>query len=119
MTYEGGLFAVQIGELRAMREAQSGGISSPGVVVCISTVVGGEDDEEATNESKSGVQNGTGGEADVEYAQAMIRELWGKIREGRDLGKAEAREVFMALREGSADTDAAVRMWCEILRLRG
>ncbi|KAJ4983206.1 hypothetical protein SVAN01_11306 [Stagonosporopsis vannaccii] len=114
-TYEGGLFAVQIGEVRAMREAHGGGMSSPGVVVCISTRLGEEDDVEASNV----VKNGLGEEFDVDFAQAMIRELWGKIREGHDLGRAEAREVFMAPTVGPAYKDAAVRMWCEALRLRG
>lgn len=113
--YEGGLFTVQIGEVRAMREAQGGGVSSPGVVVCVSTIVGGEDDEERSN----GATNGNGEEVDMQFAQAMIRELWGKIKEGRDLGRAEAREVFMPPSRGGTDTDAAVRMWCEVLRLRG
>lgn len=112
-TYEGELLTVQIGEVRAMRE-QGGGVSSPGVVVCISTVVGGGDEEGSAN----GVQNGTV-EVDTEFAQAMIRDLWAKMREGKDLGRAEVREVFMALQGGNEDTDAAVRMWCEVLRLRG
>ncbi|KAJ8108600.1 hypothetical protein OPT61_g8063 [Boeremia exigua] len=114
-TYSGGLFTVQIGEVRALREAQGGGTSSPGVVVCISTVVGGDGDDEAM----VGVQNGDGEEVDWEFAQAAIRDFWGRIREGRDLGRAEAREVFMAPKEARMDRDALVRMWCEVLRLRG
>ncbi|KAH6625623.1 mediator complex, subunit Med20 [Boeremia exigua] len=106
-TYAGGLFAVQIGEVRVLREAQGGGVSSPGVVVCVSTVAGGEED---------GVD---GQDVDLEFAQATIREFWGKVREGRDLGRAEVREVFMAPEQGREDKDAMVRMWCEVLRLRG
>jgi hypothetical protein len=58
---------------------------------------------------------------DLEFVQANIRELWGKIREGHDLRKAEVREVLMT---PEAETereveDATVRMWCDVLRLRG
>ena len=117
--YTGGLFTVQIGEVRALREGQGGGVSSPGVVVCISTIVGGE--SEPVQGDEAATQNGGEEEVDFEFVQAMIRELWGKIREGRDLGRAEVREVFMVPKEGGKkeETDAVVRMWCEVLRLRG
>ena len=88
------------------------------MVVCISTVAGGEQDEGA----QSGGVNGNGLEpVDFGFAQASIRELWGKIRAGRDLGRGEVREVFMAPKADvkTEATDAVVRMWCEILRLRG
>lgn len=115
-TYTGGLFTVQIGEVRALREGQGGGVSSPGVVVCISTVAGGEENGAEVD----GVLNGEE-EVDFEFAQATIREFWGKIREGRDLGRAEVREVFMVPQEGGEkeEKDAMVRMWCAVLRLRG
>ena len=64
-------------------------------------------------------------EENVAYARAAVRELWGAIRARRDLGRGEVREVFMAPSGGSArdaksdETDAMVRMWCEVLRLRG
>jgi hypothetical protein len=73
-----------------------------------------------------GVQNGDDGslaeeEVDFEFAQATIREFWGKIKAGRDLGRLEVREVLMLPKEGESreEKDAAVRMWCEVLRLRG
>lgn len=126
-TYTGGLFTIHIGEVRALREGQGGGVSSPGVVVCISTTAGGDEDGEAgeAGRGEGVVSEGTeqnGVEAvDFEFAQATIRELWGKIRSGRDLGRAEVKEVFMAPKEGgkSEETDAVVRMWCDILKLRG
>lgn len=98
-------------------------MSSPGVVVCISTIAGGEQEEnEAHNDINS---NGTE-PVDFDFAQATIRELWGQIRAGRDLGRGEVKEVFMAPSDAglpadakSEETDAIVRMWCEVLRLRG
>ncbi|KAJ4342126.1 hypothetical protein N0V95_007036 [Ascochyta clinopodiicola] len=115
-TYTGGLFTVQIGEVRALREGQGGGVSSPGVVVCISTIAGGEEDV-------NGAANGAGAEeeVDLEFAQATIRDFWGKLKEGRDLGRSEAREVLMIPIERGlgGEKEAAVRMWCEVLRLRG
>jgi hypothetical protein len=116
-SYTGGLFTIYIGEVRALREGQGGGMSSPGVLVCISTIAGGEDGGAQTE----GV-NGNGVEpVDFEFAQATIRELWGKIRSGRDLGRGEVKEVFMAPQADvkTEETGAMVRMWCEILRLRG
>ncbi|KAF2624787.1 hypothetical protein BU25DRAFT_413329 [Macroventuria anomochaeta] len=118
-TYTGGSFTVQIGEVRALREAQGGGVSSPGVVVCISTIAGGEESDTAGN--GTGL-NGNGEEKlDFGFVQATIREFWGKIKEGRDLGRAEVREAFMVPKEGgrSEEKDAVVRMWCDVLRLRG
>ena len=116
-TYTGASFDVQIGEVRALREAQGGGVSSPGVVVCISTTAGDEDGDTKVD----GVQNGGGEEVDFEFAQATIQEFWGKIKEGRDLGRAEVREVFMVPGEGGKNEqqDAVVRMWCKVLVLRG
>ena len=116
-TYTGGLFTVEIGEVRALREAQGGGFSSPGVVVCISTVAGQEDGGAAPDSA----ENGDAEHMDLEFVQATIRELWGKIREGHDLRKVEVREVLMAPRaENKREVeDATVRMWCEVLRLRG
>ena len=61
-------------------------------------------------------------EIDFEYAQTVIRECWSKIKQGRDLGRSEVREVMMTpvipAKKGQ-ERDAAVRMWCEILRMRG
>lgn len=116
-SYSGGLCTVQIGELRAQREGQGGGMSSPGVVVCISTVAGdGEDSAEM-----KGAANGVAEEVDFDFAQATIREFWGKIREGRDLGRSEVREVLMAPKVGGKreEEDAVIRMWCDVLKLRG
>lgn len=123
-TYSGGSFTVEIGEVRALREAQGGGFSSPGVVVCVSTIAGGEegvDNEDAEEKAIKGLQNGDGAETDFEFAQATIRDLWGKIREGQDLGRAEVREVLMTPKaEGRRGSEeATVRMWCDVLKLRG
>ncbi|KAH7359669.1 hypothetical protein BKA66DRAFT_537881 [Pyrenochaeta sp. MPI-SDFR-AT-0127] len=125
-TYSGGLCTIQIGELRATREGpQSGAVQSPGVVVCITTIVGGDISDETPPESKG--ENGTAMEIDEEpkvdfdYAQAVIRDCWARIKDGRDLGRSEIKEVMMAPEDvkGVQEKDAAVRMWCEVLRLRG
>lgn len=118
--FTAGLFTIYIGELRALREGQGGGASSPGVVVCIATTAGA--DESAQTE---GIDGDAVEPVDFEAARAAVRELWGAIRARRDLGRGEVREVFMAPSGGSArdaksdETDAVVRMWCEVLRLRG
>jgi hypothetical protein len=115
-TYAGGVCTVQIGELRLKREApQTGGTQSPGVVVCISTTVGSDDLVEATNEEMEDEA------IDFDYAHAIIRDCWNQIKSGRDLGKSDAREVMMApdYVQGFREKDAVVRMWCEVLRLRG
>ncbi|KAF1847342.1 uncharacterized protein K460DRAFT_383767 [Cucurbitaria berberidis CBS 394.84] len=125
--YTSGLCTIYIGELRATREGpQSGGVSSPAVVVCISTGVGAADTVEDSQDSGyQSVENGADGDGDegldVEYAQSVIRDCWSKITEGRDLGRSEIREVMMALEDVNSvqERDAAVRMWCEVLRMRG
>ena len=121
-TYQGGPFTIHIGELRAAREA--GGPQSPGVVVCISTVVStfNADDAAAADEHDNGVKMENQEAIDLDCAQAGIRAFWNKIKAGQDLGRAETREVMMAPRNNMAPDDerqAAVRMWCEALRLRG
>lgn len=123
-SYAGGLFTIHVGEVRALREGQGGGVSSPGVVVCISTRTG-DDEDEGVQGSFGAAQNGVEA-VDFGFAQAAIRELWGRIAAGRDLGRAEVREVFMVPgdarpgKDGKSEArDAVVRMWCEVLRLRG
>jgi hypothetical protein len=119
-TYTVGLCTVQIGELRATREGpQSGGISSPGVLVCISTIVGAGDSDGSQDSLSSSTEDGED-QLDLEYAQAVIRDCWSKIKENRDLGKSEIREVMMVADNlKTEEKEAAVRMWCDSLRLRG
>ncbi|KZM23524.1 uncharacterized protein EKO05_0011263 [Ascochyta rabiei] len=119
-TYAGGLFTVQIGELRALREGQSGGVSSPGVLVCISTVAGIEEGVAEGNGAAHGAA-AEEDEVDFGFAQATIREFWEKLKEGRDLGRSEVKAVLMVPkgRGLGEEEEAAVRMWCEVLRLRG
>lgn len=126
-SYRSGICTIQVGELRAIREGlQSGAAQSPGVVVCITTTVGEEDADENTDVGNLAVQNDTAtadeDEPDFDYAQAIIRDCWNNIKEGRDLGRFEIREVMMAPSLTTAEErerEAAVRMWCDILRLRG
>ena len=60
-------------------------------------------------------------EVDFEYAQEIIRDCWRQIKDGQDIGKSEIKEVMMDSEyvDDIDEKDAAVRMWCEVLRLRG
>jgi hypothetical protein len=119
-SYTAGVCTVQVGELRSIKEGpQSGGIQSPGVLVCISTVLGADESDD-TQESANAVTNDEDEPFDIEYAQALIRDCWSQIKSNRDLGKSEVKEVMMAHDSSkSREKDMVVRMWCEILRLRG
>ena len=95
--------------------------------MCISIVVGTDDSDESTNLQNGSHENGTATnndeeEPDFEYAQTVIRACWTTIKEGWDLGRSEVREVMMApeiTTTKEQEREAAVRMWCDILRLRG
>jgi hypothetical protein len=123
-TYSAGLCTIRLGELRSIREGpQSGGIPSPGVVICISTVVGSNSDEEIDTEDDSqAMETGLSDDeaVDFDYAEAIIRDCWNKIKGNRDFKKSDIREVMMAQEyaKGVKEKEAAVRMWCEVLRLR-
>lgn len=116
-TYAAGLCTIQIGELRSSREglqSQAGGIQSPGVLVCISAIVGSGESEDALD-SDDGQDT-----LDLDCAEALVRDFWNKIRGGRDLGKSEVKEVMMSHNNlKGQEKEAAVRMWCEVLRMRG
>ncbi|KAI8942252.1 hypothetical protein NX059_000333 [Plenodomus lindquistii] len=117
-TFSGGMFTIHIGELRATREGpQSGAIQSPGVVVCISMFVGGRD-EDTDGTAPASIDE----DIDFDFAQSTIRGCWNMIREGRDIGRAEIREVMMApvfTTHKEREREAVVRLWCDVLRLRG
>jgi hypothetical protein len=58
---------------------------------------------------------------DLEERQSEVRAVWTLIKSGIEFGKAEVREVMMG-QEGvkeDAEKEAIVRMWCDVLRLRG
>jgi hypothetical protein len=59
--------------------------------------------------------------ANLDYAQSIIRDCWSKIKDGRDLGRSEVREVMMAQDnlQSVKEKEATIQMWCEVLRLRG
>ncbi|KAF1833534.1 hypothetical protein BDW02DRAFT_569977 [Decorospora gaudefroyi] len=131
-TYTGGLYTIQIGELRAAREGpQSGAVSSPGVVVCITTEVGACGVEDGVDSGYNSLDNSMAmdvdgqeveEETDFEFAQTMIRECWGAIKQGRDLGRSEVKETMMAsvaTTKKEEEREIAVRMWCDTLRMRG
>jgi len=61
-------------------------------------------------------------EVDIQYAQAVVRDCWSRIKNGRDLGRSEIREVMMAsttTNKKGQEQEAMVRMWCDALRMRG
>ncbi|KAF2025402.1 hypothetical protein EK21DRAFT_116879 [Setomelanomma holmii] len=121
IAYGTGLCTVQIGELRSSREGPQSGITpSPGVLVCISTAVGDDSSDDTGDKMNGAVENGDD-TLDFDYAQSIIRDCWGKIKDGRDLGRSEVREVMMAKDNvhGIKEKEATVRMWCDALRLRG
>ncbi|RMZ67013.1 mediator complex subunit med20 [Pyrenophora seminiperda CCB06] len=116
-SYSGGLCTIQIGELRTIREGpQSGTILSPGIVVCITTPIGAVDTDDSQDSGYTSTENrtamdGDDQEIDFEYAQTLVRECWRKIRDGRDLGRSEVREVMMtpvASAKKGQERDAAV-----------
>lgn len=129
LTYDNGLYTVQVGELRASREGpQSGTTYSPGVVVCISTNVGSDTskDSAATAQPGGSRENGNApgeGDIDFEYAQAIIKDCWRRIKGEKEFGgRAEVRDAMMLpklVTTEEQEREAAVRMWSEILRLRG
>jgi hypothetical protein len=127
-SYSGGLCTIQIGELRAVREgAGAGAVSSPGIVVCITTVVGADNAEDGLDSGYTSMENGTAmdvdeEEPDFEFARTIIHDCWSKIKEGRDLGRSEVRDFMMApvaTTRKEYEREAAVRMWCDALRMRG
>jgi hypothetical protein len=114
-SYNTGLCTVHLGELRWTREGpQSGGVQSPGVLICISTNIGTDDPDDLPNTENAERA------LDFDFAQAMIRDCWNKIKDNRDLGKSEIKEIMMAREDlRNQEKQAAVRMWCEALRVRG
>lgn len=124
ITYKGGIFTIQIGELRTTRDApQSGATQCPGIVVCITTVVGTDDPDDTEGyTTDAALTQDEVAELDFNYAQTIIRECWTMIKEGRDLGRSDIKEAMMApvlTTHKEREREAAARMWCEILRLRG
>jgi hypothetical protein len=119
-TYSAGICTIHMGELRSTREGpQSGGMQSPGVLVCISISIGEDDHDDLLNSETTASENGVES-LDFEFAQAMIRDCWSKIKSNRDLGKSEVKEFMMATDDlKKQEKQSAIRMWCEALRLRG
>ncbi|KAF2794368.1 hypothetical protein K505DRAFT_27852 [Melanomma pulvis-pyrius CBS 109.77] len=129
ITYMAGQYIFSIGEIRMARSgpSSSSNLVSPGVVVCITTVAGaktGDEDDIARADSGYASLDSSAEDEDsidFEEVQAEIRAAWTAIKTGIDFGKADVREVMMrkdATKE-EAEKEAVVRMWCEILRLRG
>lgn len=120
MTYVAGLCTIQIGELRSSREGlQTGGTLSPGVLVCISTNIGSDDSLDAQGPANIAPDDGQD-PLDLDCAEALVRNFWNQIKGDRDFGKSEIKEVMMGSKTSQGqEKEAAVRMWCEVLRMRG
>jgi hypothetical protein len=124
-TYAFGQYLLHIGEIRMARSgpSTSSNLMSPGIVVCITTTSNNkpEGSEEDKDSGYLSIDGGADEEiADLEEAQAEVRAVWTSIKSGIEFGKAEVREVMMG-REGireDAEKEAAVRMWCDVLKLR-
>ncbi|KAF1917374.1 hypothetical protein BDU57DRAFT_555247 [Ampelomyces quisqualis] len=118
--YKAGLCDILLGELRSSREGpQSAGVQSPGVLVCITTTIGADDLEDWQKKGKS-VPEEEEEEPDFDWAQAVIRDCWNKIKSGQNLGKSEVKEVMMDTNTvNKHENETAARMWCEAIRLRG
>lgn len=95
--------------------------------MCLTSTVGTDSESNNTRldegyESREGSSAWEQEEADLfGEAEQELRELWRLIKQGLDFGKAEVREVMMGKEPvaGEGEKEAAVRMWCEVLRLRG
>lgn len=88
------------------------------MLVCITTTIGADDLEDWQKEGNT--VPGEDEEPDFEYAQALIRDCWSKIKSGQNLGKSEVKEVMMDTNTvRKHENETAARMWCEAIRLRG
>ncbi|PSN73849.1 hypothetical protein BS50DRAFT_566780 [Corynespora cassiicola Philippines] len=130
-TFSAGQFTIRFGDIRSARQGtQAAIIPSPGVVVCITTTIGAPENDGSSHnvgrdDSLNGGEAAQDEELDFEEARDVIRALWRSLKTGRDFGKSEPREVFMGKDgfEGKGNLEkqyeAHVRMWCEIMRMRG
>ncbi|KAF2112595.1 mediator complex, subunit Med20 [Lophiotrema nucula] len=124
ITYNIGQFIINLGELKASRQGTTSmsNASTAGVAVCISTVADSEEDQ--LDDSGYASLNGDADaevEVDVSASQTAVRSLWDALKTGIEFGKTEPREYFMApeVLKGEKQREAVVRMWCELLRMRG
>ncbi|KAF2477459.1 uncharacterized protein BDR25DRAFT_299390 [Lindgomyces ingoldianus] len=136
MTYTAGQFIIHVGEIRASRAgaASASSTTSPGVVVCVTAVYEDElkdiQNKDYHNQDPDdlgftfldgGSQDTTTEEVDWTDFECKVRAAWDVVKLGLDFGKVEVREVMMAKERPNAEgeIEATVRMWCEVLRLRG
>ena len=121
-----------------------GGQISPGVVCCVATEIGDGDAGDGDGGEDGEGEGGADGDMDIDVdeeeinlddTEALIKGFWGSIRGGVDrLGaKVVAGDIREVMQEksmvvedirakrvsGRKSEDAVVRMWCEVLRLRG
>ncbi|KAF2714742.1 hypothetical protein K504DRAFT_486572 [Pleomassaria siparia CBS 279.74] len=121
ITYTAGQYILNIGEVRMARSgpSSSSNLVSPGVVVCITTVTGGDGYAEETDSGYGGDTEDI--EMDIEELEGEVRQVWNVIKKGIDFGKGDIREVMMGrdALNGETQKEAVVRMWCDALKLRG
>lgn len=97
---------------------------SPGVIVCITTPTRADDDDGDDDDDDDADGSDVESAADddrlgLEMLQAEVRALWATITE--DLQLLQVKEFMMEKRTLSKQVEqqAAVKMWCEALLLRG
>jgi hypothetical protein len=120
-TFHAGDFVIYLGELRSRRQGQTSNQTAPGVVVCVSTHVGGPDDDDDDDDDTSSPPPDED-TMDFEYAQASIRELWNTVKKDITFGRADVREYMQLAqdfgRHEEQAREAVARMWCEALSPR-
>jgi hypothetical protein len=120
-TFHAGDFLIYLGELRSRRQGQTGNQTAPGVVVCVSTHVGGPDDDDDDDDDDSSSPPDEDA-MDFGYAQASIREFWNTVKKDITFGRADVREYMQLAQDFGRDEEqareAVARMWCEALSPR-
>ncbi|KAF2187278.1 hypothetical protein K469DRAFT_685808 [Zopfia rhizophila CBS 207.26] len=120
IAYSIGEFTIFLGDLRLSRSgtASSSNTTSPGTVVCISTSVA-DGEEEMNEDSASVVADPDDLAQEVDQTAKTVRDFWDSIKKGIEFGKVEMKEVMMDKLAFKDEGEGIVRMWCEVLRLRG
>jgi hypothetical protein len=79
-------------------------------------------EDEGYNSVEGSSENAEKEQEEAQSAEEELRGMWGSIKNKVEFGKSEVREVLMGkdgLKNKDSEAEAIVRMWCEVLRLRG
>lgn len=96
--------------------------TSAGIVVCITTTIDNNDDEDFGDSGYMSVDGMVQDEnVDLSESEAAVRALWSTLKDGVKFEKAEPREYLMVKEQlkGEGEKESMVRMWCELFRNRG